>query len=178
MDSFGSPTQHTVTDYRVGCPRSEIVLNGWFGGGMEKRDEPTLNSPENSGSAPLRKGVAHSTMGRRSSRVMIEVPVEVIGQTGNGLVFREETRTIAVNAHGALLNSAMSLDITSTIVVKNKKTNDEVQCRVIFRRETQQGRADMGIEFIAAHPTFWAITFPPDDWIQTERKRTTYPSSP
>ena len=178
MDSFGSPTQHTVTDYRVGCPRSEIVLNGWFGGGMEKRDEPTLNSPENSGSAPLHKGVAHSTMGRRSSRVMIEVPVEVIGQTGNGLVFREETRTIAVNAHGALLNSAMSLDITSTIVVKNKKTNDEVQCRVIFRRETQQGRADMGIEFIAAHPTFWAITFPPDDWIQTERKRTTYPSSP
>jgi hypothetical protein len=176
MDSFGSPTQHTVTDYRVDCPRSEIVLNGWFGGGMEKRDESTSNSSENSGSAPLRKGVAHSTMGRRSSRVMIEVPVDLIGRTANGLVFREETRTIVVNAHGALLNSAMSLDITSTIVVKNKKTNDEVQCRVIYRRETQQGRADMGIEFIAAHPTFWAITFPPDDWIQTERKRTTDPS--
>jgi hypothetical protein len=105
---------------------------------------------------------------------MIDVPVEVIGKTAKGLVFREDMHTIVVNAHGALLNSTMSLDIPSTVAVKNKKTNGEVQCRVIHQRGTQQGRVEMGIEFIGVHPTFWAITFPPEDWVQTERKRTTY----
>lgn len=130
---------------------------------MENRDKQTSSFVGNSGSAPVRKDETHSTIRRRSSRVTIDVPVEIIGQTANGVAFREEARTIMVNANGALLNSA-SLNITSTIVIKNKQTNGEVECRVINQRERQQGRGDLAIEFIGVHPTFWAITFPPDDW--------------
>jgi hypothetical protein len=85
---------------------------------------------------------------------MIDVPVEIIGQTANGLVFREDTRTIIVNAHGALLDSAISLDVTSRIVIRNKQTNDEAQCLVINQKERQQGRDNLAIEFVGVHPTF------------------------
>jgi hypothetical protein len=40
---------------------------------------------------------------RRSQRVLMTVPVRVSGQTGNGSHFEEETRTVAVSAHGALI---------------------------------------------------------------------------
>jgi hypothetical protein len=136
--------------------------DGSFGDGMENRDQGTSSFPGGSGNAPTRTDETHSTIRRRSSRVTIDVPVEITGRTANGVAFREETRTIVVNAHGALLNLA-SLNITSTIVIKNKQTDGEVECRVINQKERQQGRADLAIEFIGVHPTFWAITFPPDD---------------
>ena len=39
---------------------------------------------------------------RRSERVMLQVPVVVQARTRDGEEVREETRTVAVNAHGPL----------------------------------------------------------------------------
>lgn len=122
------------------------------------------NTPEAPATTPARKGVSHATLARRSSRVMIDIPVQVTGKTVSGSAFSEDTKTSVVNAHGALLILATTLDVNSTISVKNQKTNAKVGCRVIYQKEIQQGRAEMGIEFITANPTFWAITFPPTDW--------------
>ena len=120
---------------------------------------------------PVAKRPASSSSVRRSSRVSIDMPVEIFGQSANGKVFREETRTVVVNAHGALLIVASVQEIKSSLLLVNKRTKTEVQCRVIFHKETEKGRAELGVEFVSPQPRFWGIAFPPDDWNNADRKR-------
>ena len=40
---------------------------------------------------------------RRSQRVLMKIPVRVSGQAGAALLFEEETHTLAISAHGALI---------------------------------------------------------------------------
>ncbi|MGA7922220.1 MAG: hypothetical protein WCA38_21345, partial [Candidatus Acidiferrales bacterium] len=46
---------------------------------------------------------------RRSMRVLLNVPVAVKGKTATNQNFDEETRTLVVNAHGALISVAAQL---------------------------------------------------------------------
>ncbi len=43
---------------------------------------------------------------RRSMRVLLSVPITVNGKTKTNEDFNEETRTLVVNAHGALISLA------------------------------------------------------------------------
>jgi hypothetical protein len=117
------------------------------------------------------KESSRSLTNRRSSRVNIDMPVEIFGQSTNGKVFREETRTTVVNAHGALLILTSSTEVKTSILLINKKTNMEVQCRVVYRKETEAGKAELGLEFVTPQPRFWGIAFPPEDWNNADRKR-------
>jgi hypothetical protein len=117
------------------------------------------------------KEPTRSIANRRSSRVSIDMPVEIFGQGANGKVFREETSTTVVNAHGALLVLTSGTDVKASILLINKKTNMEVQCRVVYRKETEKGKAELGLEFVNPQPRFWGIAFPPDDWNNADRKR-------
>src|SRR5713226_9190938 len=111
------------------------------------------------------------TTPRRSSRVTIDIPVEVYGQGSDGTVFREETRTTIVNAHGALVLLTTQVGLEQKLLLVHKKNRNEVQCRVAYRKETQKGPAEVGMEFLNPSPGFWRITFPPEDWNRAERKR-------
>jgi hypothetical protein len=99
------------------------------------------------------------------------MPVEVFGQQANGKVFREETRTTIVNAHGALLILPANIEIKPSVLLINKTTKSEVQCRVISQKETDKGKAELGVEFVSPQPRFWGIAFPPDDWNNADRKK-------
>ena len=110
------------------------------------------------------------TIKRRSSRVAIAMPVEVFGQQANGKVFREETRTTVVNAHGALLVLSSAVEIKASVLLINKKTNLEAQCRVISYVKTEKSKAELGVEFVNPQPRFWGIAFPPEDWNNADRK--------
>lgn len=101
----------------------------------------------------------------------IDMPVEIFGQSANGKVFREETRTLVVNAHGALLVMTPVPEIKPSILLVNKKTRSEVQCRVIFQKETEKGKAELSVEFVNPQPRFWGIAFPPEDWNNADRKK-------
>ncbi len=116
-----------------------------------------------------------STGKRRSSRVSIDVPVEIFAHEANGKVFRAETRTITVNAHGARLVLTLTMELKSPILLINKKTSSEVQCRVIYQKENEKGNAEIGIEFITPQPRFWGIAFPPEDWNNADRKKPSLP---
>ncbi len=98
------------------------------------------------------------------------MPVEVIGQNANGKAFRQETRTTVVNAHGASLTLAMTIEIQSSILLRNIKTGAEAQCRVVYQKKVESGKAELGIEFMEPQPRFWGIAFPPEDWSRAERK--------
>jgi len=131
--------------------------------------ESSVSIMAKKGLAPRR--VSNSPAARRSSRVAIDMPVEIFGQASSGKVFREETRTIVVNAHGALLMMTSIPLIKPSVLLVNKKTRTEAQCRVIFQKETEPGKGEMSVEFVDPQPRFWGIAFPPEDWNNADRKK-------
>ena len=131
---------------------------------------PTSGVPRTIDIDPARKGSSQTFVARRSPRVAIDMPVEVVGQRVNGKVFRQETRATAVNAHGAQLILGMAIEIQPSIHLRNKKTGAEAQCRVVYQKRIETEKAELGIEFVDSQPTFWGITFPPEDWSGAQRK--------
>jgi hypothetical protein len=105
---------------------------------------------------------------RRSMRVLLSVPILVRGKTSKNQDFNEETRTLVVNAHGALISLAAPVVANQKIFVSNSATQQTQECRIVYLGNTQAGRAQMGVEFLNPSPTFWQIDFPPEDWVVPE----------
>jgi hypothetical protein len=105
---------------------------------------------------------------RRSMRVLLSVPISVSGKTVQNQDFSEETRTLVVNAHGALISLAAPVVANQTIFVSNNATQETEECRIVYLGNTQAGKAQMGVEFLSPSPTFWQIDFPPEDWVMPE----------
>ncbi|MGA2844479.1 MAG: hypothetical protein ABSF68_03560 [Candidatus Acidiferrales bacterium] len=105
---------------------------------------------------------------RRSMRVLLSVPISVSGKTVQNQDFSEETRTLVVNAHGALISLAAPVVANQTIFVSNNATQETEECRIVYLGNTQAGKAQMGVEFLSPSPSFWQIDFPPEDWIMPE----------
>jgi hypothetical protein len=108
---------------------------------------------------------------RRSSRVVIEMPVTVFGQSTDRKMFHEQTKTITVSAHGALVSLKSSIDSVRPVLIVNPRTQLEAQCRVAYRKDLAGGVVEIGLEFSTSLPKFWGIHFPPEDWDPAERKR-------
>ena len=104
---------------------------------------------------------------RRSMRVLLSVPVTIAGKLNNQ-DFAEDTRTLVVNAHGALVSLAAPAAVGQTITISNKFTRHTHECRVVHVGNQQAGRSQIGIEFLKPSPSFWQIDFPPDDWVVPE----------
>ena len=120
--------------------------------------------------APSRKVTPQPAAARRSPRVTIDMPVAVVGKSIDGKTFRQETRTTVVNAHGAHLILATTTEIEPLLLLINKKTEAEVQCRLVYQKRIESGKSELGIEFVIPQPRFWGIAFPPEDWSRAERK--------
>lgn len=105
---------------------------------------------------------------RRSMRVMLSVPIHVSGKDRTNRDFDEDTRTLVVNAHGALISLAAAVIAGQQITVANEATKQSRDCRVVYLGSGASGRVQMGIEFSKPSPTFWQIDFPPDDWVDPE----------
>jgi PilZ domain len=105
---------------------------------------------------------------RRSMRVLLSVPIHVSGKTAENQDFKEETRTLVVNAHGALISLAARVTADQRITISNKATQQSLECRVVYVGNLQAGKMQMGIEFVKPSPAFWQIDFPPDDWVVPE----------
>ena len=105
---------------------------------------------------------------RRSMRVLLSVPILVRGKTAQNREFSEETRTLVVNAHGALISLAAQVLANQSVFVSNNATQQTQECRIVYLGNTQAGKAQMGVEFLSPSPTFWQIYFPPEDWVVPE----------
>jgi hypothetical protein len=110
------------------------------------------------------KGAPESNR-RRSQRVILSMPVAVrtegISRLGS---FEETTKTLIVNAHGALIAIAGKLEKGQTLILTNVVTRQEQLCRVVHVGPISDGKAQVGVEFTAPSPDFWQIVFPPEDW--------------
>lgn len=105
---------------------------------------------------------------RRSMRVLLSVPILVSGKNTKKQDFQEETRTLVVNAHGALISLAAPVTSGQHITIANKATQESCECRVVYLGAANAGKVQMGVEFMKPSPSFWHIDFPPDDWVVPE----------
>ena len=101
---------------------------------------------------------------RRSQRVMLRVRVVVHGQSPNGVAIQEDTLTTVVNAHGALLEMAAKVAPGQALVLENRDTHEQQECRVVQAGPRQGEKAQVALEFTQPAPHFWHIEFPPDTW--------------
>src|SRR6266403_135073 len=101
---------------------------------------------------------------RRSQRVLMTIPVRVSGQISVGLPFEEETHTLAISAHGALILVSTPVYSGQRLTLSNIQTKAALECVVahIDRRKGEQPQA--GVEFTLPNPMFWHVAFPPKDW--------------
>ncbi len=76
----------------------------------------------------------------------------------------EETETLAINAHGALILVNARVTSGSKILMQHKRTQEEQECHVVFLGPVRGGKAEIGLEFSEPGPTFWRVAFPPEDW--------------
>jgi hypothetical protein len=101
---------------------------------------------------------------RRSQRVLVQVGVLIRGQNPQGTPFEEETQTLAINAHGALILLQARVTSGGKVLMKHKRTEEEQECHVVFLGPVRSGKAEVGLEFSSPRPGFWRVAFPPEDW--------------
>src|SRR5271166_4688495 len=101
---------------------------------------------------------------RRSQRVLMQVAVRIRGNDAQGKTFEEETATLAINAHGALILMTARVTSGSKVFMQHNTTKQEQECHVVFLGPVRSGKAEVGLEFTVACPTFWRVAFPPEDW--------------
>ena len=103
---------------------------------------------------------------RRSQRVIVNVPITVSNEGGNkDTAFQEETQTLVVNAHGAMIALAARVVKGQTVRVKNRATQEDEVCKVVYLGPVSSGKAQVGVDFTSSAPDFWRIAFPPEDWV-------------
>ncbi len=101
---------------------------------------------------------------RRSERVLLRVPVLVRVPAENDGSWSEESHTLVVNAHGALIALAAKVQPGQQLVLKNRVSGEQQECRVVQVGEKQAEKVEVGIAFAHPAPHFWHIDFPPGDW--------------
>ena len=101
---------------------------------------------------------------RRSQRILLKIQIQVTAQFEDRLPITEDTTTLEVNAHGALIALAMKVRTGQKIMVRNWGTARDQECRVVHIREALGGKSEVGIAFPLAMPRFWNVEFPPPDW--------------
>jgi hypothetical protein len=97
---------------------------------------------------------------RRSKRLVLSVPVHVFGQNVFRESFNEFTRMVSVNAHGGALAIAARIEKGQGILLVNKSTGEERECRVVHVGSLLDGKWTVGIEFVERVENFWKINFP------------------
>jgi hypothetical protein len=98
---------------------------------------------------------------RRSQRVMLNVPVQVVGNNTVGTQFEEETETISVSAHGAVLLLSPVVTKGQLLTLTNLRTKAALECAVAYLGQNQGNRREVGIFFTLPNRMFWQVVFPP-----------------
>jgi len=112
---------------------------------------------------------------RRSQRVMLKVSVVVLAHGADNKRVSEETRTVTVNAHGAMILLGMKVSIGQILMLRHSGTGEEVSCRGVYLSPHQSEKREVGVDFMKPCPGFWRISFPPPDWTTRSPEAKTNP---
>ncbi len=101
-----------------------------------------------------------SERGRRSSRVLVTLPLAVSGQKSDGSHVSGAAETILVNRHGAKIRSTVPLEPKMEVRVAMLAPYKWRVGQVVW---ADSGEREYGIELYRPE-NFWGIYFPPEDW--------------
>lgn len=97
---------------------------------------------------------------RRSSRVLISIPVQVFSDGSFGQPLDTAAQAIAVSRFGALLRAPFSPALGSRIEVLNRVSQETQGFRVIRVQGADDGSFELGIEILYPAKNFWHVHFP------------------
>jgi hypothetical protein len=98
---------------------------------------------------------------RRSERFPSRVTLMVCGQLTGNVPFKEETVTLSINSHGALLALSTNVALGQKLLVMNPQTWDEVEARVSRLAALHDQSNEIAVEFAKPAVGFWPIGAPP-----------------
>lgn len=92
---------------------------------------------------------------RRSERRVLDVPILVVDDSAGDQGFKEQTFTISVNAHGALVVLSTRVALGQRLRLRDPETQREIEARVVRFGPPFGGLARVGVEFTRPAPDFW-----------------------
>lgn len=101
---------------------------------------------------------------RRSTRVLLKVLVKAYGVDPPVTC---EGETMVVNLHGALISTAIGLNLGMMIDIHVYLTGKHAIAKVAYVDPAQP--LQCGIE-LAKPQNIWGVTLPPDDWHEDDQK--------
>jgi len=141
------------------CPAQEVFLEVELAGHVPYNplymDTPTKQVNEATAGA----------LGRRSTRLSIAIPIAISGKNAAGAAFKENSRTITVNKHGAKISTAQPLTLGTEIVIENRHLGGTARANVVWlgERKGLKDPVEVGVQLTEAS-NIWGIEFPPEDW--------------
>jgi len=102
--------------------------------------------------------------GRRSQRIDLSVAVVVHRPKSEGPQFSENTKTLVVSAHGALVALKGMVAPKQRLLLQNTASGEQQECRVVSVNKDLTGPPTVAVEFAKPAPSFWRVAFPPADW--------------
>lgn len=97
---------------------------------------------------------------RRSSRVLIRIPVKVFSDGKKGEPLDIPAEAIAVSRFGALLRIPLSPALGSRIEVLHPVSQETQEFRVVRVVPKDDGLFELGVEILYPSRNFWGIQFP------------------
>lgn len=94
---------------------------------------------------------------RHAKRVAMLVPVYVYGHGTRQEPFHEETTSLVVNSHGALLKLSVNVKSGQQLLITNLATHVEQACRVVHFERKQKKHLEVAVAFTEPAPTFWSV---------------------
>jgi hypothetical protein len=100
---------------------------------------------------------------RKSRRWALDIPVYVYGHGPGKDPFHEEAHTLNVNSDGALLLLSVPVRKGQMLLLTNRMTLQEMDCRVVHLGTKHSRTIETGVVFPKTNPEFWQTQAPPDE---------------
>jgi hypothetical protein len=94
---------------------------------------------------------------RRSPRKIATIPVTISSERIGG-AWEENTETLLLSRHGAMVSCKHAAKAGETIRLKREDTGQEIDARVAWQRSSANDELRVGVEFVASE-NFWGL-----DW--------------
>ena len=128
----------------------------WDWGNGEEQVTTQLHAPKNLGGA----APAESDR-RRSTRVLLVIPVEVSWTSKDGLHVQEHAETEVVSQHGALLRMGTRLPAATQLDLRRPATGQASKAKVVgVGNPSSDGLARVAVELVMPSDSFWGVSFP------------------
>lgn len=155
-------TSSTVSSARVVCvtTRRRYVLAEFLPPNGDK-----LASSVNRRSGLLAAGALRPQQGDSQEPVALETTVVATGArpgdtTAKRELFTEQTQTVLVFEHGAVIRLSAAVADGQLLFLSNKATGKEVVTQVLRKRSFRPTNCYVDLEFTEDCPGFWGIEFP------------------